>query len=274
MKTKFKCTLRAARHTLCHINKGGHRRSKMRTFVIVTMGLLWLSFGVAQVNGDNLPIDGSWVISNPSVSTANGQLHVNSNGTVDDGWAQKSLSISLSDQNPVVIDARMRLESGGLNYRLPLAAIYFGDGSSLWTTYLPTLDSNGPYGWHFTTASGDASWSGIENPPVPGSGYWDTATANYWAVIRIVLAPTGGQLFLKPDDASQGWFSDQFEPVLSTTWSTQSTIANIRFQQPWDAAFTVDYVNVTVAPEPSTWALLAVGVTAFLIRRRRHLIPK
>ncbi len=235
----------------------------MERLMIVAMGLLWLLVGVAQVEGDDIPIDGTWVISNSSVSTANGQLVVTSNGIVDDGWAEHSLSMNLSNQNPVVIDSRQRLDSGGENYRLPIEDIFFASGSTLSTTYLPSGPI--PYGWHFTTASGDSSWSGIDNPPVPGE--------NYWAVTRLVLTPTGGELFLKPDDAAQGWYSDQFEPVLSTSWASESSITGIRFKQPWDAAFTVDYVNVTVTPEPSTLALLSVGIislAAYAWRRKRR----
>lgn len=184
----------------------------MNKSVVFLAGLLWVCGGVPQVNGDNVPFDGTWTLSNDSVSVSGGTLHIESNGTTDDGWAKKSLSISLSTQNPVVIQQRERLESGGMDYRLPDEGIVFGDGSTLWMTYLPDFDGTNwttpYYGWHFSTAWDDSSWSKIDFPDVPGAGFWTDATANYWAVTKMVLTPAGGELFLKPDDAAQGWYSD------------------------------------------------------------------
>jgi hypothetical protein len=96
-------------------------------------------------------------------------------------------------------------------------------------TYLPKLQPSEHFGWAFGT------WTDIYDHAVPGE--------DYWAVTRIVLTSTGGQLFVKPDDAAKSWFSTDFYPIVTTNWS-HSSVEKIRFSQPWDAVCDFDYITI------------------------------
>jgi hypothetical protein len=182
----------------------------------------------------------TWTTSNKSVSIKdNDFLVIDSDGHNDD-WAEKDLSIDLSPDHPIIIEQRLKLQSAGLNYRLPLEEIVFENSSSLSITYLPNFpdkESVQPYGWNF------GGWTGNHDHAVPGSGYWTSAIADYWAVTRVVITPTEGELYVKPDDHEKGWFSDQFFKVASQKWS-HSKVEKIRFKQPWDSVVYIDYVKV------------------------------
>jgi len=191
-------------------------------------------------------------------------LYIGANG-VNNNSAEKIIHVDLSTGSPIVIEQRLKLESGGMNYRLPDETISFEDSSKITITYLPNFpdrESQPPYGWGF------GGWTGNHDHAVPGAGYWDTATADYWAVTRIVLTPTGGELFVKPDDAANGWFDTQFYSVASTNWS-HSSVETINFSQPWDSVCYVDSISISQIPEPSTFSLLALGGLLLLRRRKK-----
>jgi hypothetical protein len=141
----------------------------------------------------------------------------------------------------VVIEQRIKLQSGGLGYRLPSQSIYFEDSTdstALTITALPGQPGEPvQYGWNF------GGWTQSDNNTVPGSGFWTSATADYWAVTRVVITPMGGELFVKPDDAERGWFSDEFYSVASRQWS-HSRIEKVRFTQPWDSVNYLNYFRV------------------------------
>lgn len=147
----------------------------------------------------------------------------------------------LSSEYFTVIEQKIKLQSGGKNYRLPGELIFFEDSTQIGTGFLSNDNNPDPnyigYGWIF----GD--WTNNEEHGIPGTGYWNSATADYWAVTRIVLTPTGGELFVKPDDAEKGWFSNEFYKVASKQWS-HSSIEKVRFSQPWDSVNYLNYFNV------------------------------
>ena len=203
-----------------------------------------------------------WTASNNSVDVnySGGYLYIGANGVQDDGVAEREFSIDLSTDAPIVIEQRLKLESDGLNYRLPSEEIVFEDSSELAVTYLPG-DPPENYGWLC------GGWTGITEPEVPGAGWWTSATADYWTITKFVMTATGGQLFMKPDDLAKGWHSDEFQFIASTSWS-HSQITKIRFSQPWDSVNYIDYISIHEIPEPATLSLLALGGLA-LIRRRR-----
>ncbi len=295
----------------------------MRTLITGLM-VLFIGIGQAQAQttlfSDNFTGPLTWTTSDPSVSIQNGNLVIGSDGIVND-WANYGFStpLSLSSNNYIVIEQRTKVVAGGLGYALPWQGVTFEDSSRLWTANLPGLNLDGSsidprhlYGWGFGVwqstgqqgsghggdwvAEGDP-WSHNDNHDVPTSGYWTTSTANVWAVTRMILTPTGGELFVKPDDAANGWFDDQFYPVASAYWS-HSQIDAIGFSQPWDAECDINYINVTSvpgsytipdpasfsqistqepppanSPEPSTLVLLGIGAVsllAYVWRRRRQ----
>lgn len=147
--------------------------------------------------------------------------------TVWGDYAEKGFFIDLFSNKSVVIEMRVKLFSGGQNYRLPQQLIYFEDASYIGVTYLP--DGLNRYGWGFL------GWTTLNQPAVPGE--------NYWTLIKVVLTSTGGQLHMKPDDSTRGWYSEQFSFIKSASWS-HTKITKIRFEQPWDSINYVDYISI------------------------------
>ena len=166
-------------------------------------------------------------------------MYISSDGVTNPAdIAERDFSIDLSDDYEIVVEQRVKLESGGHNYRLPWEHIYFEDDTRLSITYLPDFppDEN-VYGWCFV------DWTGIHDNAVPGEGYLGDATADYWTVTRAVLSASGGELYMKPDDAERGWFSDDFSLVTTAEWS-HSQVTKIEFSQPWDSSNFVDYITI------------------------------
>jgi hypothetical protein len=191
-----------------------------------------------------------WTFSGSEAVWSKSLLRIYSNGSNND-YAQRPLWLDLLGQD-VVIETRLKLVSGGNNYRLPYQVVSFedDDGSfdedtTLRITYLPS--DPGSYGWLF----GDPyAWTGNDEPAVPGTGWWTEAKADYWAVLRLVLTASGGQLFLKPDDPARGWASDDYTLAASATWD-HTTVQGLRFEQPWDSVCLIDWVLVTGYPRNS-----------------------
>lgn len=200
----------------------------------------------------------SWSVSDSSVSLVDNQLKIGTGGGVN-GWAETILSIPLSSQYKTVIEQRIKLESGGRNYRLPGVSISFEDSYMLWTTYLSNENSPVPvnYGWLF----GD--WTGNYDHGIPGTGWWDSATADYWAITKMEITPTGGKLFVKPSDPLRNWTewpddTSEFKLVGTMDWS-HTSIEKMRIQQPWDSVNYVDYVAITSQPVPIPAAIWLFG---------------
>ena len=226
----------------------------------------------------------TWVTSDASVSVQNGDyLVIGSNGdfSPDEDWAEKEVSVSLSNDYFVVMEQRQKLESGGRNYRLPWNNFWFEDGSGNTVTYLASDPIEDPpsFGWYFGSFEEGAAfaWTHSDEHAVPGDGWWTTATADYWAVTKIVMTPTGGQLYVKPDDEARGWYGDEFYLIASTDWQ-HTTLTKIGFEQPWDSVCYVDYVRIydeaLPTPEPSTIALLLTAIPGigFACYRRKKAV--
>ncbi|HML73184.1 MAG TPA: DNRLRE domain-containing protein [Anaerohalosphaeraceae bacterium] len=171
----------------------------------------------------------TWTVSNSSVYIKdNDYLYISADGAWDNGSAEKTFDINLTPDKQIIIEQRVKLESGGENYRLPGQSVYFDDSSGLSVTYLPS-EQGQSYGWHFL------DWTGINQPEVKGE--------DYWTIIRLVITSTGGELHMKPDDAEKGWFSGNFSFIASANWS-HSKISKIKFTQPWDSVNCIDYITI------------------------------
>ena len=210
------------------------KRGALSILCFVTLGLGFSGISNAlTVFSDDFTGDMDWSTSDDSVYTKdNDYLHIGSDGGYAD-WAEKNLDVSLGPDSTVVLKQRMKLDSGGLNYRLPYERVYFEDDTFLYVGYLP----GSPYGWLFSEFDHDQEpaehkYEDIQEPVVPGE--------DYWARTRIVLTSTGGTLYMKPDDSDNGWFESDYTEITTATWS-HSSIAEVMFEQPWDSVNSVDY---------------------------------
>jgi hypothetical protein len=198
---------------------------------------------------DNFTGQLTWIASDPNsvYIKDNDFLFIGTNGKYDD-YAYHTFSIPLSVNVPLTIEQRTKLQSGGLNYLLPWELIYFEDNSDN-TRLDVTFAANGEggpcginCGWYFGPQAPFA-FTENKNSGVPGE--------DYWAVTRIVLSSTQAQLYVKPDDATKGWFSDSFSFVASASYS-HSRIIKIEFQQPWDSVDYVDYITISTPAGTTT----------------------
>ena len=57
----------------------------------------------------------NWATSDSSVQIGGGYLHIGSDGGNDD-WAETVVSIALSADRTIVVEQRLKLQSGGNNY--------------------------------------------------------------------------------------------------------------------------------------------------------------
>ena len=201
--------------------------------LIVNLGLIATASAEVLFRDD---FQGSltWTTSDNSIYIKdNDFLYFGTDGSYND-WAEKTFSIDLSNDHNIIIEQRTKIESGGLNYRLPIQKIFFEDNEATDITYL--IDDQ--YGWNF------GGWTQNHDHGIPGTGYWTSATANYWAITKIIITPEKGELYVKPDDAERGWFSDQYYLVASKDWS-HSRIDKIKFHQTWDSVNYIDYITIT-----------------------------
>lgn len=125
---------------------------------------------------------------------------------------------------PVTLEARMRLVSGGLNYRLPWIAPVFSDGTCAWMTFLNGIVPGKHGGWNFN------GWTFVlDHGP---------SAENQWATITAELRTDGGSLSVKYDG------DPGFTAVLTRTWTLPNRIVGIRVEQPWDSVCHVDYIRI------------------------------
>ena len=168
--------------------------------------------------------DDQWMRTDNSVSVnlIDSCLHIGADGDYDD-FANKSICLPL----PFVIETRMRLVSGGNNYRLPWLFLRYGNGTNdcIVITYLPT----DPFGWAFAPASSPWPQHVFTNAP---------PSENVWWSVRARINSDGGQLYAKSDNDSTFTF------VLSNTWTIPNEVIGLSFTQPWDAVCDIDFVKV------------------------------
>ena len=204
---------------------------KINGFHIFTLGFVLILSLTGTAMGEVLFYDDfkeplTWSISDNSVYIKDNEfLYIQSDGGYGD-WAEKTFSIDLSSNYNIIIEQRMKLESAGRDYTLPIQNIFFDDNKIIDVTFLPT----GQYGWNF------GGWTQNLNNPVPDE--------SYWAVTKVIITPNGGELYVKPDDSARGWFSNEFVKVASKDWS-YTRITKIRFFQTWDSVNYFDYIKIT-----------------------------
>ena len=168
----------------------------------------------------------TWSTSDASVYIKdNDFLFIGTDGGYDD-FAEKIFSIDLSNNYNIIIEQRIKLDSSGRGYTLSNQHIYFEDDKVISVTYLPSTQ----YGWNL------GGWTKNHDSAIPGEGYW--------AVTKIIITPSGGELYVKPDDSAKGWFSNDFVKIVSKDWS-YDRITKIVFRQHWDSVNYFDYIKIT-----------------------------
>jgi len=194
-----------------------------------------------QFSGDVFASGDWWKTdSSVSVDTSNGWMRISSNGGYD-SYAEKNVSFSL----PLIIEARMKLESGGQNYRLPYITLLYGShvNDSIPITYLP----GSGFGWKLK------DFTQVDTNAPPGE--------NVWWTVKATIRSDGGELQAKSDaDAA-------FTPITTVSWSIPNTITKIRFSQPWDAVCDLDYVVVSSSAITTTlpWLWIEIAVVIVVI---------
>lgn len=172
---------------------------------------------------------GEWSASDGSVAVdvPGSLVRISADGSVDD-HLERSVNLAL----PVVVEARIKLVSGGQNYTTPQIGLYFGPTlvDTFWITYLKNVGDGNLFGWRFGLEGDPAEWTNSHTLGPLSEGEWLT--------IKAELREDGGQLFAKRDnDAS-------FTHVLSRSWSLTNFVTKVRFKQPWDATCEMDYISV------------------------------
>jgi len=166
---------------------------------------------------------GGWTRTNTSVSVdvAKGLLRIGTNGANDD-LAQAPVNTQL----PVTIRSRMRLVSGGQNYRLPQISVGYGasEQSGIYVTYLP----GSGFGWALGPAASSFTNTNGNSPST--TGVWVTVTAE--------IRSNGGVLYSQMDGQSAR------TQVATASWSIPSQMTVLYLKQPWDAVCEFDYVSV------------------------------
>lgn len=160
----------------------------------------------------------TWTRSDTSVfvQTSKSLFHISADGG-DNDHATRSTSLNL----PVTLEARIRLVSGGINFRLPQISLVYG------SSQLPISFSTGE-GWIFK----DPTYQTIKAP----------LAENHWVTIRAVIRSDGGDLYARHDGETE------FTKVTSRAWSITLPITAIRISQPGDAVIDMDYMAVNFSP--------------------------
>ncbi len=165
--------------------------------------------------------NGDWARSDGSISvnTTDGWLHIGAGGGYD-GFAEKIVNLS----SPITVESRMKLVSGGNNYRLPALKLYYGPTDDDVVDIFYLRNDNSQYGWRFK------GWTFLETHSPTGE--------NIWVTVKAIIRADGGELLAKFDS------DNAFTSIITKSWSIPNTIVKIRYGQPWDAVCEIDYISV------------------------------
>lgn len=165
---------------------------------------------------------GGWTRTDPSVSvdTANGWLHIHSNGVYGD-YAEIALPVTL----PIKIEYRSRLVSGGFDYRLPALHVIPTDPAK---TIIIGYGSDTSMGWFMNIWP---NWSGVHTQAPPSE--------NVWMTVKAIIHADGGELWAKYDGDPDYTF------IISSSWSIPGQVTHLRIYQPWDSINDIDYISVS-----------------------------
>jgi hypothetical protein len=88
---------------------------------------------------DDFAADLTWTTSGSTVNIEDGEyLHIGTGGlnylpnwgwVPYDDWAENAIHLELSEQHPIVIEQRLKLQSGGRGYYLAGQSLFFEDSS-------------------------------------------------------------------------------------------------------------------------------------------------
>ena len=116
-------------------------KKKHSVLRIIVMGAVVVLLFAGTAMGEVLFSDDftdtlTWSTSDASVYIKdNDFLYMQSDGGYSD-WADKTLSIDLSNNYDIIVEQRMKLESDGRDYTLPIQKIYFDDDTINAVSYL------------------------------------------------------------------------------------------------------------------------------------------
>jgi hypothetical protein len=166
---------------------------------------------------------GVWTRTDSSVAVdvASGVLRISADGGNDD-IAQAPINTAF----PLKVIIRMRLVSGGQNYRLPQISVGYGasEQAGFYATYLP----GSTFGWALGPSAAPFTQQHTNAPSA--EGVWMTLTAE--------IRTNGGDLYAKLD-------SQQAATLVATaSWSPQSQMTILYLKQPWDSVCEFDDVRV------------------------------
>jgi len=166
--------------------------------------------------------DGTWTRSGDTVSvdTGSGWLVIQT-GDGGGDFARRDVGFAL----PITFEARVRLVSGGNDYKTPGSYLYFSDGTYIKITFLTDVDPGDTHGgWLFD------GWTFIS---IKGP-----LAENQWITVRAEIRTDGGDLWAKEDADAD------FTHIVSKSWSVPDELDYVRLKQSWDSICNVDYVRI------------------------------